>query len=222
MKKLVVLVLGLVLILSFTLYAADNTTAPAGNNPGNTGMPFYYGYFDSSGNKISGTNTLNSQLDNNKYLLSISGETFSPANFQVIVTPISQYPVFATVTKENDKIGVRLFNPTGSQVFSDFQVMVYKTGNNDNLRFYKDSDRDTFGLSDDYQYLPYPQFPYTADRGGDTNDNDPAVNPLKSAPPLNPSATVSPKPSLPAPPLPEPSNTQPAASDEECTKPGGG
>jgi hypothetical protein len=68
------------------------------------------------------------------------------------------------------------FNPEDAPDHQS-NAWLIKTSDSPCTTYYRDSDRDTYGVASDYRCFENPIYPYTAVVVGDCNDSDPAVNP---------------------------------------------
>lgn len=154
-----------------------NGSSLAWSNPQQSSQngPIAYAFVNKNGKKISGTDNISAKLESTGYSITIEGEYYYPGKYLVFVTPNS--PCALQVSRGELKDGSIMINSysltsTDSEG-TDFQVIVYKTNYNPVLtKYYKDSDRDGYGVSTDFITEAAPEGQYTAVNGGDFDDRN--------------------------------------------------
>jgi hypothetical protein len=104
----------------------DSTGIHAG--AGMTGTPIAYGSFDATGTTLKGSSNLRCSLTGDTYYCSISGESYSSANFVSIATVSNGTSHFcSTGWDKGTMVQVRVHSlPGGTQVQLPFHLVIYK------------------------------------------------------------------------------------------------
>lgn len=88
-----------------------------------------FAHINSDGTLFSSSNNVSSSYDavNSRYLITISGESYSAINYVTVVTPDGlAAPVIPVVNSVGSQLAVSLFNTAGAKIQSTFQFVTYK------------------------------------------------------------------------------------------------